>query len=180
MKRNQLVTAILLFLGIGLWFFSKIERGSDIPIGTVEESKTIENNSETNTTVSTNTNASENTTKTESVTSQIPPISKIREEVAKDPHATPPALLEFASYMATRMEPALKSPQAAKELLGELRDCVANNNDFYPPIKATCAINTLRLIETHGEKAIDLNKEDYLRSLSPELQKTIEIHDAIN
>jgi len=84
---------------------------------------------------------------------EAPPVQNLRDEVAKDPHGTPPSLLRYAAQIADRMEAAFQSPQEADRLYPELEDCVKDpGGTVTQTVKLTCYVNALRLSRRYGKR----------------------------
>ncbi|HTL12310.1 MAG TPA: hypothetical protein VL588_07470 [Bdellovibrionota bacterium] len=84
---------------------------------------------------------------------EAPPVQNLRDEVAKDPHGTPPSLLRYAAQMADRMEAAFQSPEEADRLYPELEDCVKDpGGTVTQTVKLTCYVNALRLSRRYGKR----------------------------
>lgn len=67
---------------------------------------------------------------------QPPALAKLREEVKKDPHETPQALLRFGVDLGVRMQEAKKDKAEAAKLLGELKSCAQPETLDDSPVQA--------------------------------------------
>ncbi len=75
-----------------------------------------------------------------------PSLTETREEVAANPHGTPPSLLSFAASLGPRLDEALRSPDKAEPFFNELVDCVeAPHGRMTPSAQALCLANVRRL-----------------------------------
>ncbi len=74
--------------------------------------------------------------------SQPPSLKALRDEVAKNPHETPQALLRFGADLGVRMEEAKKNKDAAIQLLSELKGCSqpASADDSPVQARAICLV----------------------------------------
>jgi hypothetical protein len=81
-----------------------------------------------------------------------PGAEDLRKDVAKDPHSTPAALIEFAEKLAPKMEAAETSVEKAREFFGELEECVMDQPQTgAKPVQALCLANAAELAEIHPE-----------------------------
>lgn len=77
----------------------------------------------------------------------IPPVAKLREEVAASPHTTPPSLVRFALDLGQRLQAAEKSESEATLFFGELETCVMDKAQVHSA-RAMCLMNAERLTQT--------------------------------
>lgn len=83
---------------------------------------------------------------------QPPTADALRDDVARDPHSAPAALIEYAEKLAPKMEAAEASVDKAREFLAELRDCVMDQpQSGARPVQALCLANAAELAELHPE-----------------------------
>lgn len=82
---------------------------------------------------------------------QIPTQELLRDEIQKDPHSTPPSLLEFANDLTPRLKRALRSEQDASRFFGELRECAESDQSRAVPltVQAICLSNALVLTDRY-------------------------------
>jgi hypothetical protein len=104
----------------------------------------------------------------------VPNLKEVREQIAKDPHQTPPALLKFARDLAEKTEVAKRSPEKAKTLFETLENCLQGGKD--PSESTPVAAQTLCI--TTAEELTKLYPQEFSSRLkqleenaSPELKK---------
>lgn len=87
---------------------------------------------------------------------KIPPADKILDQVKKDPHATPPALVQFSLDLGDKMDAAQNSEPKARALFQELEDCTLGGaQQGRNSIQALCLLNAKRLGNTFPSLARD-------------------------
>jgi hypothetical protein len=99
---------------------------------------------------------------------RFPTMDEVRAEVAKNPHATPPVLLDFARAMAPKMTEALQSsdPQVVVRMAFALKSCaISDSAQAVPQVQSQCLRNLQRLAEA---------KKDLLPSLGGDLQEALD------
>lgn len=83
----------------------------------------------------------------------FPALDQVREEVRQNPHHTAPTLVSFARSLAPKMEAAQHSPEKARSLFEELRNCALGyakaGEQSLASVQALCLHNAKRLSETH-------------------------------
>jgi hypothetical protein len=92
----------------------------------------------------------------------FPTIEKVREEVAANPHATPPSLIQFARDLAPRMEEALQSrdPRVVKKMVFALKACALSSSEqALPQAQAVCAANWRRIAEARKDDLPEIGEE---------------------
>lgn len=77
----------------------------------------------------------------------VPLLEDYRNEIAANPHGAPPSLRKFSEAMAVKMEPALKDPSAAKDLIPQLEECVKGAS--ISAVQQSCLVNAMRLSQKH-------------------------------
>lgn len=79
-----------------------------------------------------------------------PNLAAIREEVAKNPHETPKALMAFSVSLSDRLQAALSSESESEKFFGELESCTQEQKtDGSRSIAALCIVNARRLADKH-------------------------------
>jgi hypothetical protein len=104
---------------------------------------------------------------------------KLREELLKNPHITPPVLVEFANNLGPVMEAALK-PDASEETLAsivaQLSLCV-KADEISMSVRALCYVNLARIYKQHPTmEAADVSRidvPDRLRQLAEPLLNSL-------
>ncbi|MCC7443033.1 MAG: hypothetical protein IT285_15475 [Bdellovibrionales bacterium] len=82
---------------------------------------------------------------------ESPSVESLREEVARNPHGTPPSLLLYAQRMADRMEAAMQTGDEADRLFAELEDCVRSPTERVTiQVQVVCYTNAGRLSRKYG------------------------------
>jgi hypothetical protein len=153
MSRNQLLFAILVLalIGVGVGVFLR-------PASTPLEPKSAEDNP---TPIPSSTpapfpspltspspaNLSTSAFASAQSSLQIPTLRDVREQVAKNPHETPPALLQFAKDLSAQAEAAKASPEAASRFFETLEGCAQNrearsSDDLVPVAAQTLCLTT--------------------------------------
>jgi hypothetical protein len=74
----------------------------------------------------------------------VPSTEELRAEVANDPHLPPPSLMKFAEVMGKYLEQAEQSEDAAANFVGELDECL-RDEEHPEPIRALCLASANRL-----------------------------------
>ena len=101
-------------------------------------------------------------------------IENIRQEVAENPHHTPPSLIAFAQHLAARMEHAEGSSdsRAARVLFEELAQCMSTGHGAgrVPQLQVSCLTNAERLAIKYPELRDAAKK---LREQAPQDVKTL-------
>lgn len=77
----------------------------------------------------------------------VPLLEDYRNEIAANPHGAPPSLKKFSEAMAVKMEPALKDPSAARDLIPQLEECVKGAS--ISAVQQSCLVNAQRLSQKH-------------------------------
>ena len=166
--------AALLALGLAMHFFSNSRHpiSSASPVATPVQSSLA-----LSTLNPVLTNPSENQ---KSENDSIPPLitlipksEAIYDEVKKNPHDTPKAILSFAASVGKKMSLALKSDDEAARLMSEFESCVnGNTSQINTSIQAICLSSAKRL----SEKKTNLS-ESYQKILDrsdPEVRRLIQ------
>jgi pyruvate/2-oxoglutarate dehydrogenase complex dihydrolipoamide acyltransferase (E2) component len=81
---------------------------------------------------------------------QSPDLAAIREEVKKDPHATPMGLTRFGAELGARISIARESEDNARIFLSQMKDCVSSES-HYPAAEAMCLLHTQWIIQTYPQ-----------------------------
>jgi hypothetical protein len=107
-----------------------------------------------------------------------PPSAEIvRSEVARNPHTTPPSLIQFAAAMSAKFSRAVQSPENAKIYLEELERCIdADSPSTVASAQGLCILHMRELVgrfpvlEERAKKILDDSTNErakYLASLMP-------------
>jgi len=74
---------------------------------------------------------------------ELPKMEVIREQIARDPHQPPTAVLEFAKSLAPKMELAMRDEESAGSFFGTLEKCVLEGKEgqSLTSAKALCLTN---------------------------------------
>lgn len=94
-----------------------------------------------------------------------PGLDTLREEVAEDPHQTPPSVLAFSNRLAKEMSRAFRSREYARRLYAGLEDCADEPSGASPlAVRTICTVNAARLA---GKYPGDFERslEDLLRRI---------------
>lgn len=80
---------------------------------------------------------------------QPPSLKTLRDDVAKNPHETPQALLRFGADLGVRMEEAKKDKNSAIQLLSELKGCSqpASVDDSPVQARAICLVTAREIAQ---------------------------------
>lgn len=109
----------------------------------------------------------------------FPNQTQLREELLKNPHTTPPVLVEFANNLGPMMETALNpdvSQEALASIVEQLTRCV-KTEEVSMSVRALCYVNLARIHKQHPNvEAADVSRievPDRLRQLAEPLLNSI-------
>ncbi len=77
----------------------------------------------------------------------LPTLSRIREEVAADPHGTPASLLIFASQLSPRLKVAMNNEAEANLFVSDLESCVLSDVELTPSTVRALCIRHVKLLQ---------------------------------
>lgn len=87
----------------------------------------------------------------------IPDKNEVKEEVRKNPHATPKSLIDFAQAFAPLFEKSINNQVDASVFIDELDDCVSNES-VPQSARAQCLLNAEKLSKIHPQLKEKTNK----------------------
>jgi hypothetical protein len=105
---------------------------------------------------------------------EFPSLKAVREQVAQDPHGTPPALLQFARDLSARAEAAKGSPETAKAFFETLEECLDNEKgqeDSVPVAAQTLCLTEAEEFAKLYPDALGPRLEPLEKNASPELKR---------
>lgn len=106
---------------------------------------------------------------------KLPTLSEVREQVAKDPHQTPPALIQFAKDITAQTEAAKKSPETARTFFETLENCVQNSEkgegDSIPVPAQTLCLTTAEELAKLYPNELGGRLSELQKSASPEAKR---------
>jgi hypothetical protein len=164
---------ILVLVGVGIALYSHQNSQTDIVSGATSEEAPSPIPSPSSQAISAIT-PRQQPSEAETQHLDVPNLKEVREQIAKDPHQTPPALLKFARDLAEKTEAAKRSPEKAKTLFETLENCLQGGKD--PSESTPVAAQTLCI--TTAEELTKLYPQEFSSRLkqleenaSPELKK---------
>ncbi|MCM2277579.1 MAG: hypothetical protein NDJ89_05835 [Oligoflexia bacterium] len=87
----------------------------------------------------------------------IPELPRVRDEIAREPHVTPPALVSFGAELGARLTIALESESHAREFLTQLKACVEPKpTGTLPAAEAMCLLHAEWVTERYAGLAPEL------------------------
>jgi hypothetical protein len=90
----------------------------------------------------------------EGILALIPPVERVREELAADPHGHPPSYVAFATDVGRRFDEAVKTREGGVRILHELVDCVESPEArALKPIRSMCLADLDLLADRRPELA---------------------------
>ncbi|MFL5814112.1 MAG: hypothetical protein ACJ763_11090 [Bdellovibrionia bacterium] len=104
----------------------------------------------------------------------FPTLREVREQVAQDPHHTPPALIQFAKELSAHAENAKQSPASAQEFFGTLEDCLAQGKDPSETVPVPAQLACLTTAEEFAKlypKELGSRLKPLQQNSSPELKR---------
>jgi hypothetical protein len=110
----------------------------------------------------------------------FPTLREVREQVAQDPHHTPPALIQFAKDLSAHAEQAKQSPASAQEFFGTLEDCLSQGKDpgeaVPVPAQLTCLTTAEEFAKLYPNE-LGARLKPLQQNASPELKRIREALD---
>jgi hypothetical protein len=110
----------------------------------------------------------------------FPTLREVRDQVAQDPHHTPPALIQFAKDLSARAEKAKQSPASAQDFFGELEDCLAQGKDPSESVPVPAQLTCLTTAEEFAKlypSELGARLKPLQQNASPELRRIREALD---